>query len=356
MLSQSGGGVSSLKDLDIEHLSSFERALRRILETDIAEQTYAEILDGLPLSDSYLSFQFPQDGHPALEHEEFSEGARERVLEFRSNLDFSSLLFETSLVEAFRISAPQSKEFYLRLIELLAVSCHGLAVEIFQLGEVAEKHKIYDIWRESPRDMTKWDSFRDPTAFAHGPYIAVDQYPNGAADTVGYWAEARIFGGVVVFDRGEDGTECRQIYFHGCRHKGPRTIYPPTDQQFEQIIQFLLDQGESHDTASANPFPILATPQNRWRWDPWDAMAHHNIYRDRYERKISPTKEKPCVLNSIDWPEIKDDLYLINAMHERLEGKSLDEDEIAAAKEGLTKITPSSPLWSNGVLRRYQGI
>ncbi|CVL09906.1 uncharacterized protein FPRN_13464 [Fusarium proliferatum] len=204
--------------------------------------------------------------------------------------------------------------------------------------------------------MTKWDSFRDPTAFAHGPYIAVDQYPNGAADTVGYWAEARIFGGVVVFDRGEDGTESRQIYFHGCRRKGPRTIYPPTDQQFEQIIQFLLDQGESHDTASANPFPILATPQNRWRWDPWDAMAHHNIYRDRYERKISPTKEKPCVLNSIDWPEIKDDLYLINAMHERLEGKSLDEDEIAAAKEGLTKITPSSPLWSNGVLRRYQGI
>lgn len=111
------------------------------------------------------------------------------------------------LVEAFRKSAPQSKEFYLRLIELLAVSCHTFAVKIFQLDEVAEKHKIYDNWRELPRNMTKWDSFRDPTAFAHGPYIAVDQYPNGAADTVGYWAEARIFGGVVVFDRGEDGSE-----------------------------------------------------------------------------------------------------------------------------------------------------
>ncbi|KAI1020993.1 hypothetical protein LB503_009995 [Fusarium chuoi] len=306
MLSQSQDGVSSLKDLDIEHLSSFERALRRILETDIAEQTYAEVLDGMPLSESYLSFQYPQDGHPALEHEELSEGARERVCEFRLNLDISSLLFQTTLAEAFMRSAPQSEEFYLRLLELLA--------------------------------------------------IAVDQYPNGAADTAGYWAEARIFGGVVVFDRGKDGTESQRILFHGCRRKGPRTIYPPTDQQFEQMIQFLVDESESHDNASAHPFPILATPQNRWRWDPWDAMAHYNIYRDRFERKISPSKGKPCVLNSIDWPEIKDDLYLINAMHERLEGKSVDEDEIATAKEGLTKITPSSPLWSNGVLREYHGI
>ncbi|KAF5725081.1 hypothetical protein FMUND_175 [Fusarium mundagurra] len=334
MSSNNQSGVTSLKSLDVDHLSAFERALRRILETDIAEQTYAE---------------FPQDGHPALEHEDLSEGVRERVRELRSNLDISSLLFEAALVETFNKSAPQSKEFYLRLVELLAVSCHRFAVDIFQLDEVAEKHKIYDVWRDSPRDMTKWDSFRDPTAFTHGPYIAVDQYPNGSADTVGYWAEARIFGGVVVFDRGEDGTE---LYFHGCRRKGPRTIYPPTDQQFEQVIQFLLDESESHD----NPFPVLATPQNRWRWDPWDAMAHYNIYRDRFERKISPSKGKPCVLNSIDWPEIKDDLYLINAMFERLEGKSVDEDEIAAAKEGITKITPSSPLWSNEGQRTYKGI
>ncbi|RKK99357.1 hypothetical protein BFJ68_g13233 [Fusarium oxysporum] len=355
MPSHNQSGATNLKGLDVEHLSAFERALRRILETDIAEQTYAEVLDGLPLRASYLSFQFPQDGHPVLEHEELSEDARERVCEYRANLDISSLLFETALVEAFRETAPQSKEFYLRLFELLAVSCHKFAVEIFQLDEATEKHKIYDIWRDSPRDMMKWDSFRDPTAFSHGPYIAVDQYPNGAADSVGYWAEARIFGGVVVFDRGEDGTESRQIYFHGCRRKGPRTIYPPTDQQFEQMIHFLLDDSDSHDTASSHPFPILATSQNRWRWDPWEAMAHYNIYRDRFERKISSSKGRPCVLNSIDWPEVKDDLYLINAMHDRLEGKPVDEDEIAAAKEGLTKITPSSPLWSNEV-RRYQGI
>ncbi|RYC91895.1 hypothetical protein BFJ63_vAg5338 [Fusarium oxysporum f. sp. narcissi] len=355
MLSRNEGEGCSLKDLDIEHYTAFERSLRRMLDTDVAERAYSEVFDGMPLRDSYLDLQFPEDRHPALKHVNLSEGVRERVFDFRSKFDLSSLWFETSLLQAFSKASAQSKEFHLRLLELLAVSCHQIAVQIFQLDDVAERHNIYDIWRHSPRDMTKWDSFRDPTAFSHGPYIAVDQYPNGAADSVGYWAEARIFGGVVVFDRGEDGTESRQIYFHGCRRKGPRTIYTPIDQQFEQMIQFLLDESESHDTASAHPFPVLATSQNRWRWDPWEAMAHYNIYRDRFERKISSSKGKLCVLNSIDWPEVKDDLYLINAMLDQLGGKPVDEDKIASAKEGLTKITPSSPLWSNEA-RRYQGI
>lgn len=55
--------------------------------------------------------------------------------------------------------------------------------------------------------MTRWDSFRHPTAFCHAFYTAVEQYPNGVADVVAYWAEAKIFGGVVLFDRGESETE-----------------------------------------------------------------------------------------------------------------------------------------------------
>lgn len=30
-----------------------------------------------------------------------------------------------------------------------------------------------------------------------------ERFHNGLADVVGYWAELRIFGGVVLFDRGE---------------------------------------------------------------------------------------------------------------------------------------------------------
>jgi hypothetical protein len=39
------------------------------------------------------------------------------------------------------------------------------------------------------------------TLFCHSWYRDYDQYPNGIAGSVGYWAEARILGGVVLFDR-----------------------------------------------------------------------------------------------------------------------------------------------------------
>lgn len=97
--------------------------------------------------------------------------------------------------------------FHLRLLELLAVSCHQIAVHVYQLDGVNHKHCEYEKWINQPRDMTRWDSFRHPTAFCHTFYTAVEQYPNGVADVVAYWAEAKIFGGVVLFDRGESENE-----------------------------------------------------------------------------------------------------------------------------------------------------
>jgi hypothetical protein len=46
-----------------------------------------------------------------------------------------------------------------------------------------------------------------PTAFCHRAYRYPEQYPRGLADVAGYWAESKIFGGVVVFDRGETEDE-----------------------------------------------------------------------------------------------------------------------------------------------------
>lgn len=46
-----------------------------------------------------------------------------------------------------------------------------------------------------------------PHLFFNIHYRAYEQYPFGIADMAGYWAEDRIFGGVVLFDRGESGKE-----------------------------------------------------------------------------------------------------------------------------------------------------
>lgn len=49
-------------------------------------------------------------------------------------------------------------------------------------------------------------------AFAHPVYQDAENYPRGFADIAGYWAESKIFGGVVLFDRGEREQEVKQSF------------------------------------------------------------------------------------------------------------------------------------------------
>jgi hypothetical protein len=50
-----------------------------------------------------------------------------------------------------------------------------------------------------------------PTDFMHEAYYDLQQYPNIVADMVGYWAEYHLFGGVVLFDREESGTDVSSV-------------------------------------------------------------------------------------------------------------------------------------------------
>ena len=60
-----------------------------------------------------------------------------------------------------------------------------------------------------------------PTVFFHDSYEAFDQYPQGVADIVG--AESRLFGGAVLFDRGEgDADVCLLL---GISHQGSLALY-----------------------------------------------------------------------------------------------------------------------------------
>lgn len=43
--------------------------------------------------------------------------------------------------------------------------------------------------------------------FSHPKYLNYRAYPRGPVDLVGYWAEMRIFGGVVVFEHGNPPGE-----------------------------------------------------------------------------------------------------------------------------------------------------
>ncbi|KAM0541869.1 hypothetical protein ACHAPJ_013059 [Fusarium lateritium] len=190
-----------------------------------------------------------------------------------------------------------------------------------------------------------------PTAFVHRSYIYHEQYPSGIADVVGYWAEGMIFGGVVVFDRGETEQECNAMWLHGFRMGGPTTLYPPTPTQFDSLVNFLLSS-PSEDIPC--PLPIPGTNDNRPRWHPYHALAQYHIFRDKYERKLppEPPQEIGHRVYPIDWPELGDEWLIQNQNWIRSEGHELSEADVAAAQARLKEVTPSSPCWHGGTWPR----
>lgn len=74
------------------------------------------------------------------------------------------------------------------------------------------KHREHEEWLSEklanlPEKSLDRKILPPPTLFWNGRYAEPSRYPNGLADVVGYWAETQIFGGVVLFDRGESEDE-----------------------------------------------------------------------------------------------------------------------------------------------------
>lgn len=106
MSDHSGGAEnstsSSLGLLDAEHVDVFRHALQKILAAEIAENTFSEIIDGLPTRASWLRFDLWNEKHPVnvLQHETLCDGAREKARRFRDEFDIYILTFPLSVCVA----------------------------------------------------------------------------------------------------------------------------------------------------------------------------------------------------------------------------------------------------------------
>lgn len=140
------------------------------------------------------------------------------------------------------------------------------------------------------------------------------------------------------------GLQCRDVFLHSCYVNGPATIYPPTPQQYDALINFLVGPVD-RDTSC--PLPIRATSENRWRWDPFDSMTKYNIFKDQYERKPPRLSLKDgCIRRPADWPETGDEMVYALKQYRAAEGEEpFDQVEKERLEENMKKITPSSPLW-----------
>ena len=153
------------------------------------------------------------------------------------------------------------------------------------------------------------------TLFNHPAYFEDDIYPEGLADVVGYWAEDRILGGVVIFDRRPqaDPLNPPNVYFHSCRDHVTDRVYQLRDDQQQALLDFLL----LGDPSVKCPLPVLADKQNRVRVDWTTAHTHSQIFRDIWERKpltradLSFMRRRPQ--GELDYPEIGVAIRSINA-------------------------------------------
>lgn len=138
-----------------------------------------------------------------------------------------------------------------------------------------------------------WEPIRPlPSIFNHSFYRHSMIYPEGVADMVGYWAEDRTLGGVVLFDRraeldpnGDLTGEPPNIYLHPSRAKVTFRVTQP-------LVDFLLAKPDSA-AAPGNknalqvpcPLPILVDDRNQTRVDPHEALVLRGIYRNIWERR-----------------------------------------------------------------------
>ncbi|KAF5988007.1 hypothetical protein FBULB1_1648 [Fusarium bulbicola] len=276
--SQTDAGLRQLTvhTLDQAHQDTVTSAIARILDTDIAEVTYAQIIDGLPLGEVAFESRggIPHQDHPINHyHDELCAGVLDKAREFCSR-------FDPLLLFAYQAASPGSRSFNTRLIEIISIAVHQIAIILFSLEEGLHKNDGVIEWAPPKSDKTWWAHCPDghePTMFFHPWYLSYQRYPNGVADMVGYWAESRILGGVVLFDR--SGVDQDAVYIHPDREDVTYRICRLTSEQKLQLLKFL-----TVEEPGQNPLPILPDEKNDFRIDPEESPEETGIYRDIWDR------------------------------------------------------------------------
>lgn len=307
---------STIDALSDSHREAVVRAISNVLSTEIAEVTYAQIVDGLPLEytvDDVYGNSLMGPDHPVFAHKELKEGVLDTVRSFRAAFDPQILEFEASLLQALQTGSPGSRLFNTRLIEVVAVAVHQIAVLLYKNNpdlSAESATKEVHAWvppKDTDPPWSTWWTFNpdgpSPTLFKHGWYTASGQYPDGAADVAGYWAESRILGGVVLFDR--TAAESDAVYLHPDRDDVTYRICQLTEAQKGALLRFLRSNNPKNGDDTC-PLPILPDENNTIRVDPEEPFSATGVYRDLWEREMPPPESKgdgraSCVWNRLDF-------------------------------------------------------
>ena len=151
------------------------------------------------------------------------------------------------------------------MIEIVAASIHQIAVFLFQENLRTSSAKTITDWTAPAENELWWQNNPDgapPTLLSHSKYLNHQEYPSGVADVVGYWAEGRIFGGVVLFDRGFVKSDV--VFLHPDR-KDSCQIYALLDRQIRDLACFLVME-KYHPTA-CTLYPDIPWFDRHWYFE-----------------------------------------------------------------------------------------
>lgn len=173
----------------------------------------------------------------------------------------------------------------------MAVSVHEIAKHLYGLD--GKGHQDIERWvPPKNKDWEWWWGYHPdgphPTLFQHTYYFDYEQYPDGTADMVGYWAESRILGGVILFDR-KAKLASDAVFIHPDRDSVTYRICELTEEQKVSLVDFLLTP-VSERGGSPCPLPTTPDSKNTHRIDPEEPIFWTGIYRDIWEREFHPEK------------------------------------------------------------------
>ena len=197
--------LADLSDLTSSKLDLLHRSLKFILLSAIAEDTFAQIIDGQPTRPSYKG-NYRSIWDPDVSERTCStESSIREWTKIKEAFVPQTLKLDVHLIQAFQNALEHSRLEDLRLLEMVAVSLHFLAGAIY-----ASSHPDKDISPpNNPNDHRFYMTFHFWVDFYQASFKSYLRYPFGLLNVVGYWAETQILGGVFLFQRGPSGGEVR---------------------------------------------------------------------------------------------------------------------------------------------------
>lgn len=106
---------ATVKDLGSgEHFAVYTRALERVMSTDVSQSTFAQLVDGAPLSQTLFSMPGrPELSHPVYEHSKLCDGVHGKIGQILDTSNLHVLQFDFDVSQSPTINQGRGSDAHL---------------------------------------------------------------------------------------------------------------------------------------------------------------------------------------------------------------------------------------------------